>query len=102
MKINVCFDDLRDCHDGIILAKNIEDLQTLIKTREIGIQSLNYDLVTDAFGQLIPLIYVFLKGLFVEQFYLYTDNVIQKDNIQSVLKVAHKRAFMSLEIKVYL
>lgn len=41
------------------------------------------------------------EGLFVEQLYLHTDNIVGKDNMYSLLKAAQKRGFISPEIEVY-
>ncbi|UYB50111.1 hypothetical protein OCI51_25985 (plasmid) [Lysinibacillus capsici] len=106
MKINVYLDELRDCPNDFILAKNINELQTLITTHDIGILSLDHDLGTDASGQLLPTGYDFVKwfceeGLFVEQLYLHTDNVVGKENMYSLLKAAQRRGFISQAIEVY-
>lgn len=106
MKINVYLDDLRDCPEGFVLAKNIDELKGLMAAHEVSILSLDHDLGTDASGQLLPTGYDFVKwfceeGLFVEQLYLHTDNVVGKDNIYSVLKAAQRRGFISQNIQVY-
>lgn len=106
MKVNVYLDDLRDCPEGFILAKKIDELKVLLMVHKIAILSLDHDLGTDASGQLLPTGYDFVKwfceeGLFVEQLYLHTDNVVGKDNMYSLLKAAQKRGFISQEIEVY-
>ncbi|MER2190311.1 MAG: cyclic-phosphate processing receiver domain-containing protein [Solibacillus sp.] len=61
MKVNVYLDDLRDCPKGFTLAKNIDELKDLIAAHEITILSLDHDLGTDAYGQLLPTGYDFVK-----------------------------------------
>ena len=106
MKINAYLDDLRDCPNHFVLAKNIEELKALCLTNDIAILSLDHDLGTDAHGQLLPTGYDFVKwfceqGLFVERIYLHTDNIVGKENMYMLLKAAQKRGFISTSIEIY-
>lgn len=106
MKLNIYLDDLRDCPPQFVLAKNIEELKSLITTQDIAILSLDHDLGTDATGQLLPTGYDFVKwfceeGLLVQKIYLHTDNIVGKENMYATLKAAQKRGFISPDIQIY-
>lgn len=106
MKINVYLDDLRDCPEGFKLAETIHELKDFLTRYDIAILSLDHDLGTDATGQLLQTGYDFVKwfceeGLFVEQIYLHTDNIVGKENMYATLKAAQKRGFISPNIQIY-
>lgn len=106
MKLNIYLDDLRDCPPNFTLVKNIDELKSLITSQDIAILSLDHDLGTDATGQLLQTGYDFVKwfceeGLFVEQIYLHTDNIVGKENMYATLKAAQKRGFISPDIQIY-
>lgn len=106
MKINIYLDDLRDCPEGFVLAKNIEEVKKLFEQHEIGILSLDHDLGTDEKGELLPSGYDFVKyfcenGLYCEKIFLHTDNIVGKENMESVLKASQRRNFISQDILVY-
>lgn len=106
MKINAYLDDLRDCPNDFILAKNIDELKMLFANYDIAILSLDHDLGTDGLGQLLPTGYDFVKwfceeGLFAERIYLHTDNIVGKENMYMLLKAAQKRGFISTTIAIF-
>lgn len=106
MKMNIYLDDLRDCPEGFILAKNIEELKKLFEENEVDTISLDHDLGTDANGNLLPTGYDFVKffceyGLFCEKIYLHTDNTVGKENMHAVLQASQKRGFISKDIHIY-
>lgn len=106
MKINVYLDDLRDCPEGFVLAKNIDELKKIFEENEVTILSLDHDLGEDENGNLLPTGYDFVKyfceyGLFCDKIYLHTDNTVGKDNIEAVLKASQRRGFISKDIAVY-
>ena len=106
MKINVYLDDLRDCPEGFVLAKNIEELKKLFQTHEVGILSLDHDLGVDEKGNLLPTGYDFVKyfceyGLFAEKIYLHTDNTVGKENMYETLLASQRREFISEKIEIY-
>lgn len=106
MKINVYLDDLRDCPEGFVLAKNVEELTQLFEQNEVGILSLDHDLGVKEDGTLLPTGYDFVKyfceyGLSCEKIYLHTDNTVGKENMESVLKASQKRGFISADIEVF-
>lgn len=106
MKINIYLDDLRDCPEGFVLAKNIEEVKKLFEQHEIGILSLDHDLGEDEKGNLLPSGYDFVKyfceyGLQAEKIYLHTDNPVGKENMYQTILAAQRRHFISQDILVY-
>ena len=106
MKINVYLDDLRDCPEGFVLAKNIDELKRLFEKNEIGILSLDHDLGVDKNGELLPTGYDFIKffceqGLFAEKIYLHTDNSVGRENMYETLRASQRRGFIDEKIQVF-
>lgn len=104
--INVYLDDLRDCPEGFVLVKTIDELKTLMKENSIAILSMDHDLGIDVHGELLETGYDFVKwfcehGHFVEKIYLHTDNTVGRDNMFAVLKASQKRGFISKDIEVH-
>lgn len=104
-KINVFLDDLRKCPSGFVLAKNTYELIDLFDKNDIKILSLDHDLGLDESGNLLPTGYDFVKyfcenGLFVEEIYLHTDNVVGRENMYQTLLSAQRRDFIDKRIKI--
>jgi hypothetical protein len=85
-KINLYLDDLRDCPDGFILAKNVERAIYYLENYEIGILSLDHDLGEDELGNPQLTGYDLVKhfcerGLRADEIYLHTDNPVGRENM---------------------
>ncbi|WP_325048962.1 cyclic-phosphate processing receiver domain-containing protein [Peribacillus saganii] len=65
-KINLYVDDLRDCPNGFIIARNTEQAIHYIETYRINILSLDHDLGEDKDGNILPTGYDLVK-YFCEQ-----------------------------------
>ena len=106
MKINAYLDDYRDCPEGFVLAKNIEELKQLFQDNDVVILSLDHDLGEDEKGELLPTGYDFVKyfceyGFHCEKIYLHTDNPVGKEAMEAVLKSSQKRGFISKDIEIF-
>lgn len=106
VKINVYLDDLRDCPEGFVLAKNIDELKNIFEENEVEILSLDHDLGMDGKGNLLLTGYDFVKyfcenGLFCDKIYLHTDNVVGKKAMEDVLRASQRRDFISKDIQIF-
>ena len=105
-KINLYVDDLRDCPDGFVIARTVEQAKYYLENFQIDILSLDHDLGTDDKGNLLPTGYDLVKyickyGLRVEKIYLHTDNAVGRENMYQTLLGAQKRGFIDKSIKIY-
>lgn len=107
-KINLYLDDLRDCPEGFVIARNMEQALYYLKNNEyeVKILSIDHDLGIDEAGNLLPSGYDLVKyfcenGLKAEAIYLHTDNPVGRDNMYQTLLAAKRRGFISKEIAVY-
>lgn len=104
--INLYVDDLRDCPDGYIIARNIEEAIYYLRNNNVYILSLDHDLGEDEEGKLLPTGYDLVKyicenGLRAEKIYLHTDNGVGRQNMYQTLKGAQKRGFIDNDIEIY-
>ena len=60
-KINIYLDDLRDCPEGFMIAKTVEQAIYYLENFQIGILSLDHDLGADSLGELLPTGYDLVK-----------------------------------------
>lgn len=105
-KINLYIDDLRDCPDGFVIARTVEQAKYYLENFQIDILSLDHDLGSDDKGNLLPTGYDLVKyiceyGLRVEKIYLHTDNAVGRENMYQTLLGAQKRGFIDKSIKIY-
>lgn len=105
-KINLYVDDLRDCPEGFVIARTVEQAKYYLENFEIDILSLDHDLGVDEQGKLLPTGYDLVKcicekGLRAEKIYLHTDNVVGRENMYETLMGAQKRGFIDDDIKIY-
>ena len=105
-KINVYLDDLRDCPEGFVIARTMEEALQLVERYDVHILSLDHDLGEDEGGNLLPTGYDFVKrfcevGHYVDKIYLHTDNGVGRDNMYHTLKGAQRRGFIAATIEIY-
>lgn len=105
-KINLYVDDLRDCPEGFVIARTVEEAKEYFKNFEIEILSLDHDLGVDNKGNLLPTGYDLVKyiceeGLRADIIALHTDNPVGRDNMFYTLLRAMERGFIDSDIKLY-
>lgn len=104
--INIYLDDLRDCPEGFILAKTMEEAIELFKKDNVNILSLDHDLGEDSNNNLLKTGYDFVKyfcenGLYANKIYIHTDNPVGRENMYQTLLGAREREFISKDIKIF-
>ncbi|GGI11683.1 cyclic-phosphate processing receiver domain-containing protein [Gottfriedia solisilvae] len=77
---------IRDCPDGYIIARNIEEAIYYLRNYNVHNLSHDHDLGEDGEGNLLPPGYDLVKyicenGLRAEKIYLHTDNGVGRQNI---------------------
>lgn len=105
-RINLYLDDLRDCPDGFVIARTIDEAKYYFDNFQIGILSLDHDLGVDEQGNLLPtgydlVKYICEKGLRAEKIYIHTDNSVGRQNMYNTLLGAQKRGFIDKDIEIY-
>lgn len=105
-KINLYVDDLRDCPDGFIISRTVEQAKYYFESYNIGILSLDHDLEVDEKGNLLPtgydlVKYICCEGLRADKIYLHTDNSVGRDNMYYTLLGAQRRGFIDDNIEIY-
>lgn len=104
-KVNVYLDDVRKCPKGFILARTAEDALKLIRKGNVGLVTLDHDLGLNEQGKERLTGYDLVKtfceeGLYVDEIYMHTDNVVGRENMYQTLLAAQKRGFIAKEIKI--
>lgn len=104
--INVYLDDLRDCPEGFVLAKNCEEALELLANKKVDILSLDHDLGVDNEGKLLLSGYDFVKefcsqGMHANKIYIHTDNPVGREAMLQTLLASRKRGFISEDIEIY-
>ncbi|MDS0527139.1 hypothetical protein NNC19_15720 [Clostridium sp. SHJSY1] len=106
-KINLYLDDLRDCPEDFVVARNMEQALYYLENDEyeVEILSLDHDLGIDGEGKLLSSGYDLVKyfcenGLRANSIYLHTDNPVGRDNMYYTLLAAKRRRFIN-SISVY-
>jgi len=105
-KINLYLDDLRDCPEGFVIARTVDQAKYYFDNFSIEILSLDHDLGTDEQGSLVPTGYDLVKyicenGLRVNKIYLHTDNSVGRENMYQTLLGAKRRGFIDQNIEIY-
>lgn len=105
-KINLYLDDKRDCPEGFVLARTMEEAIQYLEKCEIHILSLDHDLGEDGEGNLLKTGYDFVKyfcqnGLRADKIYIHTDNGPGREDMFKTLKGAQKRGFIDSDIEIY-
>lgn len=105
-KVNLYVDDLRDCPEGFILARTVQEAIYYLENFYVEVFSLDHDLGTDEQGNLLPTGYDLVKyvcenGLTVNEIYLHTDNPVGRENMYDTLLGAQRRGFINENIKIY-
>jgi hypothetical protein len=105
-KINLYVDDLRDCPEGFMLARNYEQAKHYFQDYEIGTLSIDHDLGADEKGNLLPSGYDLVKyfcekGFRADKIYLHTNNVVGRENMYSTLIWAQNNGLIDKDIIIY-
>lgn len=105
IKINVYLDDVRKCPKGFILARTAEEALKLIREGHVAVLSLDHDLGINEQGKErltgYDLVKIFCEeGLYVDEVYMHTDNVVGRNNMYETLLAAQRRGFISKNIKI--
>lgn len=103
--INLYLDDIRECPEDFMLARNVEEAKDFVKSHKIGIMSLDHDLGNKN-GVILDTGYDFVKyicenGIECEAIFIHTDNVVGRKNMYETLIGAQRRGFISKNIKIY-
>lgn len=105
-KVNIYLDDLRDCPDGFLLAKNIREAINIFNDYNVHILSLDHDLGIDLVTkELLPTGYDLVKyicenRLRADKIYIHTDNPVGRDNMFHTLIAAQRRGFIDSDIQI--
>ena len=104
--INLYVDDLRDCPNGFVIARDYEHAIHMLTEYDVDILSLDHDLGEDRQGYLKPTGYDLVKymcenGLRANRIYLHTDNSVGRENMYHTLLGAQRRGFIGEDIKIY-
>jgi hypothetical protein len=105
-KINLYLDDLRDCPDGFMIARTIEQAKYYLENFHVEILSLDHDLGMDERENMIPtgydlVKYICKKGLRADRIYIHTDNSVGRENMYQTLLGSQRRGFIESDIKIY-
>lgn len=105
-EINLYVDDLRDCPEGFVLARNVEEAIYYLENYKVHILSLDHDLGEDKGGNLLPTGYDLVKiicekGYHANKIYLHTDNGVGRENMFHTLKGAKRRGFIDQDIEIF-
>ena len=104
--INLYVDDLRDCPNGFVIARTVEEAINYLENYKVSILSLDHDLGEDETCRLLPTGYDLVKymcenGLRADRIYLHTDNGVGRENMYHTLKGAQRRGFIDEDIQIY-
>lgn len=105
-EINLYVDDLRDCPDGFVAARNVDEAIYYLENFQVNILSLDHDLGADEKGKILPTGYDLVKlfcerGYRANKIYIHTDNVVGRENMYHTLKAAQRRGFIDDDILIY-
>jgi response regulator of citrate/malate metabolism len=103
---NLYVDDLRQCPDNFILAKNMNEAINILKKYKIDILSLDHDLGEDENGKVLPTGYDLVKHICennysINKIYIHTANPVGRENMYQTLIGAQKRGFINKDIVIY-
>lgn len=106
MGIKLYVDDLRDCPEGFVVARDMDEAIKFFDEYEIDVLSLDHDLGEDSNGELLSTGYDFVKyfceyGLYAKKIYIHTDNGVGRANMYETLKAAQRRGFIADDIEIY-
>lgn len=105
-KINLYVDDVRECPNNFVIARNIEEAKYYLENFDIEILSLDHDLGTNEKGNILPtgydlVKYICEKGLRADKIYLHTDNPVGRYNMYYTLLSSQKHGFIDNDILIY-
>lgn len=98
-KIYIYVDDLRDCPEGFIIARTVEEAKYYLENFLIEILSIDHDLVADEQSNLLPTGYDLVKyfceeGYRADKIYIHTDNSVGRENMYYTLFGAQTRGLL--------
>lgn len=106
-KIRLYVDDLRDCPEGYVVARNVEVAIQYLEKGNIEVLSLDHDLGEHPITkELLPTGYDLVKymcenGLYADKIYIHTDNGVGRENMYKTLLGAQRRGFLPDFVEVY-
>lgn len=105
-RINLYLDDLRDCPEGFVIARTVDEAKYYLDNFQVEVLSLDHDLGVDEQGNLLPtgydlVKYICEKGLRAEKIYIHTDNSVGRENMYNTLLGAQRRGFIDKDIEIY-
>lgn len=108
-RINLYLDDRRDCPEGFVIARNMEEALFYLENEnyEVEILSLDHDLGENKeTKELLPTGYDFVKyfceyGLYAKRIYIHTDNPPGREAMYKTLLSSQRRGFIKDDIKIY-
>lgn len=105
-KINLYVDDLRDCPEKYIIARNVSEAIYYLEKYDVEILSLDHDLGEDNFGNLMPSGYDLVKymcknAIMVKKIFIHTDNPVGRENMYETLVGAQRMGFIDSDVKIY-
>lgn len=103
--INVYLDDKRDCPNGFLIARTIDEAIHYLENYDVHILSLDHDLGEDAQGELLKTGYDLVKhicanGLRANKIYIHTSNPVGREDMYKTLLGAQKRGFIDSDIQI--
>ncbi|MRX71891.1 hypothetical protein GJU40_06855 [Bacillus lacus] len=101
-KINVFLDDYRKCPDGYQLAETIDDCLVLMSTYDIGLLSLDHDLLCKTRNGLLLVEIMVRKQLFADNITIHSANASGGKAMYRYLKQAQEDWQMPRSIPVRL
>ncbi|PEA18105.1 hypothetical protein CN930_12825 [Bacillus cereus] len=81
-------DDLRECPEGFVVARTMEEAIVYLKEYDVKILSLDHDVGDDKEGNLLMMGYDLVKFICENgiRAYLHSDNGIGRENMYQTLK----------------
>lgn len=108
--INLYLDDRRDCPEGFVVARTVDEAIKLLEEYDINILSLDHDLGEDEDGKLLPtgndLVKYFCwhskeAGYSVKRIYIHTDNPVGRKAMFTGLRAAQRRGIIDENIAIH-
>lgn len=105
--INLYLDDLRNCPEGFIIARTVEEAISIMETNKVHMLSLDHDLGMDGEGNILLTGYDFVKYICEKgmrpgnKVYHHTDNVVGREDMYQTLLAAQRRGFIDKDIEIY-
>jgi hypothetical protein len=104
--ISLYVDDLRDCPNGFVVARTVDEAIYFLTHYEVDVMSLDHDLGEDADGSLMPSGYDLVKymgehRLTARTIHIHTDNPVGRENMYCSLLSFKRHALIPSDTSVY-